>query len=480
MIDAQRGSTMVRARRTLKRRLVAVVVVVSAAAAAAATTACEFTHGVAAKDGGVDAIPDAGLCKVFESACAGRVLRRCTVLGQLPEEETCPWGCTTTSTGPHCGQLVPSGGAVLTSDLSDPSNMLLDTTIGTGTTLYTSDVSNGSAGEITNSTRGSNNDPLVYEVRNGIGFVVRNNVGIFRFKNLTINGTLSLRGSAAVALVAVGDITINGRLDAQGSGSGCGSGSNTRNPGPGGFAGGSSESIGSGPGGGGSGSSVSSEESGGGGGGHGATGGSGAKPPIHVAYPTGGPVFGDVTITSLRGGAGGGGGGSGGNSGGDGGGGGGAVQLVASGTVRIMGLGNGINAGGCGGEGASDSGGGGGAGGTILIEAPSIVIDGAGLAVDGGGGGGGGNGSNGQPGQLTSSRSRGGSGSGSGGSGGAAGGLAGLAGVYNLRGGGGGGAVGRIRLNTYDGTVTILSSGFISPSLTDNPTSATIGIPNIQ
>jgi hypothetical protein len=373
---------------------------------------------------------------------------------------------------------VPSGGAVLPSDL-DSSTTLVDVVIGSNSTLYTG---SGSAGAITNSVRSSNNNDTTYEEDNGIGFVVRNNVGVFRFKSLTINATLDVRGPNPVALVALGDITINGIVDAQGSGSnGCGSGSDVRDPGPGGFAGGQSETAGSGKGGGGSGSSVSSEESGGGGAGHAATGGSGAKPTLHVTSPAGGSITGDEQVTVLFGGAGGGGGGSGGNSGGDGGGGGGAVQLVAGGTVRIAGANHGINASGCGGEGASDSGGGGGAGGTILIEAPMIVIDGAGIAVNGGGGGGAGsNDTDGQPGLLASTAANGGNGSGTGGKGGAAGGTAGLPGTYNARGGGGGGAVGRVRLNTWDGSVTIINGGFVSPSLADTPPCATAGKPMLK
>ena len=446
------------------------VAVVASSATIAGTVSCGFEHGR------LSTTPDAGPCTKLGTTCAARKLLTCNLLGELPSETTCAWGCVDDPTPARCGRLMPAGGAVLPSDL-DSSSTLIDVVIDSDTNIYGG---GGSAGQITNSVRSSNNSDTTYEEIDGIGYVLRNNVGVFRVKSLTINATVDIRGPNAVAFVALGDITINGVVDAQGSGSdGCGSGSGVRQPGPGGFAGGQSENPGSGAGGGSAGSSASSEETGGGGAGHGGSGGSGAKAPVHTVAPSGGNTYGNELIATLAGGAGGGGGGSGGNGGGDGGGGGGALQLVAGGTVRIIGAAHGINAGGCGGEAGSDSGGGGGAGGTILIEAPLIVIDGAGIAVNGGGGGGTGN-SDGQHGQLAPIGSIGGVGSGIGGLGGGADAIDGQSGSYVSRPGGGGGAAGRVRLNTWDGTVTILNGGFVSPALTSTPTSATAGKPRLE
>jgi hypothetical protein len=161
-----------------------------------------------------------------------------------------------------------------------------------------------------------------------------------------------------------------------------------------------------------------------------------------------------------------------------GGGGGGAIQIVSQKSVSVSStsaMPSGIHAGGGAGQGDqgvnfNDGGGGGGSGGAILIEAPSIAVaSGAVLAVNGGGGGGGYNGgsrcTSGEAGSLSSTAAAGGTGICTGGAGGAGSMLHGAdaAGLVRDGGGGGGGGVGRIRLNSLDGTVAL--GGELSPAM---------------
>jgi hypothetical protein len=150
---------------------------------------------------------------------------------------------------------------------------------------------------------------------------------------------------------------------------------------------------------------------------------------------------------------------------------GGALQLVSCGTLQVAGI---VTAPGGGGQGnpieGLAAGGGGGSGGGILIEAREAIIDG--IIAANGGGGGAPNADDptdlihGEDGQPSAQRARGGVGINSpvtdGGAGGA---LAGPPG--DSVGGGGGGAAGRIRINVPSGTVPTLGPGaLISPAPT--------------
>ncbi|MGN6105346.1 MAG: hypothetical protein ACTHU0_09605 [Kofleriaceae bacterium] len=444
---------------------------------AVALSACSFSAGDLPGDGrpprdaDVDAyVPDAGMCQTTGKQCVGPVLRTCVETGMPPLEELCHWGCLTegATTVPHCGRMVPSGGAVLPDHLFDPTNQLAPKTL-TTIVAATIDTDTGAIVGLRGAGEG---------VNSGIDFVVRDNVAIFRFASLAVTGDLDVRGSRALALVSLGDLSINGRVDARGTCTG-----NTA--GPGGLPGGAPAADAGMPGGGTGGTTDpgGSDNSGGGGGGRGKAGGTGGRPNNGLPQPLGGPPFGDPEIPSLVGGAGGGGGGGlgsvgGGGAGGMGGGGGGAVQLIAQGTLRLSGptgVTGGINAGGCAGRSSSAGGGGGGAGGAVLLESKFIELTSAIVAVNGGAGGAGGNAAaQSQDGSWDTSRAQGG---GNGGNGGAAGanqtGAVGSASQRN--GGGGGGGVGRIQIHSWNDQGVTSSDSTTSPRLTDTNTTATHG-----
>lgn len=390
-------------------------------------------------------VPDALVCTEAVVECASvDVLRTCSAPGVPAVDTACSWGCLMTTGVAHCAQIIPAGGGAMTADL-DPTG-LIDVDL------------NGTLAD-DGSISGTFARPAGVGIINGVDFVLRNNVAVFSFKSLRINGPLSVRGTSAIALVADGTIVIGNVIDARGT---CGAGAG-RTAGPGGFAGGLGSSTAAGFG---AGEGSSAQDAGGGGGGHGGEGG------IGQGLQDGGVTFGDATIAMLVGGGGGGGGRN-----ALGGGGGGALQLVSNTSIDVMGGANGINAGGCGGSkgtgGGSDGGGGGGAGGTVLLEAPTMTIAGS-IAVNGGGGGGGGGaavGIDGSGGTIDRVPAAGGGNGGVGGAGPVSGGTAGAA-----TGGGGGGGIGRIRVNTRTGTATVMVGASLSPGFNDAATTATQGI----
>jgi hypothetical protein len=300
-------------------------------------------------------------------------------------------------------------------------------------------------------------------------------------------GKLSVEGSRPLVVIVSGDVTVAGVIDVGGHAS---------IPGPGGGAGGKplqtgAGQVGAGPGGGkvcGCTARTSySDDCGGGGGGFGGAGGQGGPQAGAPACPTlalGGSAYGASSLVPLAAG-------SGGASGdslptavqpGAGGGGGGALQISAQGTLTI----NGAITGGGGGGGpgtpttsTSLGGGGGGSGGGILLEA--ALVNGTGIvAVNGGAGASGWEPSGctanaGEDGGPTTSPAKGGQPScaqcGKGGAGGAGAQAAGAgsAGATTCGGGGGGGAAGRIRLNSYQSTPSMQTSGVL-----------TVGQPTVQ
>lgn len=427
------------------------------AVGAAILAACTFSAGV--EDRVVDALPDASTCVAASTECLdGETLRTCAASGEAATDHVCAWGCRTTPFA-RCAEIVPAGSGVMPVDVA-PSTELGVIVLEPGTTL---DGDNGRIGTLANPNqyRGSG----APGVMNGIDYQVRGPIAVFRFNKLQIAGALTLIGNRSIALVADGDILVEGIVDARG---GC-AGSNA---GPGGFAGGFKQG-GKGSGSGGGAGAIGANE-GGGGGGHGAAGGSGGN----GVFAAGGGPTGDATISVLFGGAGGG-GGSGGASSGSGGGGGGAFQLVSNSRILISG---GINAGGCGGKtgtGGNDGGGGGGAGGSILIEGKLVELSGT-LAVNGGGGGGGdgdaGGGANATLDRMPAAGSA--TAQAIGGSGGAGAVPNGAAGAGGADGGGGGGGVGRIRINTKTGAAAI--TGILSPSFDDPATTCTQGTATIR
>ena len=232
-------------------------------------------------------------------------------------------------------------------------------------------------------------------------------VRAFVFDNFTLTAGFSLTavGDKPLAILAQGNITIDGTIDLRPQATGLSGGfDNQHIPGAGGGEGGEFgshpdfyTSLTGRPAAGApanSGGQVGNSGEGGGGGGHGGAGGHGSLP-----FPgPGGVAYGDLLATgSIQGGS----GGAAGEfvttvnpGGGDGGGG---IELAAVGDITIGALGS-ILADGCNGEiNGLVAGGGGGAGGGILIHGEDVTVNGT-LSADGGfggnnfGGGGGGGG----------------------------------------------------------------------------------------
>jgi hypothetical protein len=414
---------------------------------AIALAGCHFTPGVLMSgedDGGMidDAPHDVAIdtpatvsCGVAGTTCDNDVLHECD--GMTDRLTPCAWGCVAAATA-HCAVLTPGVSPLASTDF-DPNGLLPVDLSGT---------LNTSTGQIA----GATNRAAGAGINAGIAYEVRSGVAIFRAARIHISSTLSLTGTVPVALVASGTIRVDATIDARG---GCRTnGLFSQTAGPGGHNGGGPDTAAGGSGNGGAGTG---NDQGGGGGGHGGDGGDA------VTGGAGGSPFGAGPPIVFEGG----GGGGGGHNDGSGGGGGGAVLLLSNTSIDVSG---GINAGGCGGDpgsGSNGAGGGGGAGGAIVLEAPSIVIGGV-LAVNGGGGGGNtaDSPSSGAAGGLDRNQAAGGAV------------YAGAGGARNIRDGenaplvdgGGGGAVGRIWIRTRTGLVTV--TGMMSPSLTDNPTTA--------
>lgn len=407
------------------------------------------THAVtdAADDG---TIPDAGLCVTASTQCLGTVLRTCSGAGVMAVDTTCAWGCVG-SGGPHCGQLVPTGGGVVATDVT-PDGLLMDVTLSGNGLLI-----NGDTGAIGTLTQTESIRAAGGGINNGIGYAVNNGVAVFRFASLAIPTDVAPIGNHAIALVANGTIDVAGLITMQGV---CVTNGGTL----GGSVGGAASTTATGSGGG---TGAPAPTDGGGGGGYGGTGGLGAG---NIA---GGSRYGQPTIGMLVGGGGGGGGG--GTAGGNGGG---AIQLASN---TLISIGGGINAGGCGGKSASGSisgAGGGGAGGTIVLEAPQISIPGK-LAVNGGGGGGVGTTINGRNATLDRTPAAGATGNGNGGLGAAASMLDGAA-ATGIEGGGGGGGIGRMRLNTRTGSADMPVGSVLSPEPDDPASTCTQGAATVQ
>lgn len=289
-------------------------------------------------------------------------------------------------------------------------------------------------------------------------------LAVLSLGSLTIpaNVELIVRGTSAIALLATGEIVVDGVIDV-----GARADQNSV-AGPGGYGGGDSGTTTN------TGSGTAGKytalgdiyalRGGGGGGGNGDAGGDGAAHIFDVAEAEGGVGGAALPLgDSLIGGGGGGAGRFNTAPNGSyvsGGGGGGAILLVSRTSITVTGT---IRAPGHGGSSSNStgpgnpvgSGGGGGAGGTIIFEAPTVTVNGV-LAANGGGGGssndmGASNGGIGSRGRDDTTPAAGGTGAGAcvaGGSGGALAPLNGEVGVAGATtsggGGGGGGAAGRI------------------------------------
>lgn len=281
---------------------------------------------------------------------------------------------------------------------------------------------------------------------------------------ITAAGTLVIRGGRPVAIVAIGDAIVDGRVS-------LGAVATANGPGAGdpvacaiGFGADGVPQVSA---------AGNTGGAGGAGGGYGGDGGSGARVNTSLSAPTAeGVTNGEADLSPLRGGCRGGAGGM--VTGGSGGGGGGAVQIVAGGSITVgaTGIVTAHGGGGVGVSGMVSGGGGGGSGGGVLLEASMISVLGA-ITANGGAGAEGTRGGvvsvAGEDGHVADAvPAIGGVGTSQGGNGGN-GGASALAGAgfegmsdatRGAGGGGGGGGVGRIHLRSLDvASVT----GLISP-----------------
>ena len=365
-------------------------------------------------------------------ACDGAELRVCNAAGDGEERVTCALRCD--PDGPACQEIIdPSNGLAAALDLAETGPALL---LDSSDTFYFDTVENVSG---TTATIGDQTvEVLVVAGAGNAPDVVVVPVASLR---IVADTTFSIQGARAIAFVSWGDVRIQGTLrvvagqsveieeDCWGRASG-GVGADDDIPGPGG---GSFGSVG------GNGGAV--------------TGTAGA------AGKAAGEVTGNETLIPLRGGCPGGGDGIGGP-----GYGGGAIQIASRTLITVPGA---LGAGGGGGCVSS----GGGSGGGLLLEAPSVTVAG-GLFANGGGGGCGGF-SCGESSTMSTTPAPGDDicavAVGGNGATGASAATSGTSDPNNAgetdRAGGGGGGLGRIRINTLDGTVAGASTFSPDPSL---------------
>ncbi len=413
------------------------------------TAACPLGCNAASQDCN-QCVPGSDFCDANASHTVS-----CTSRGTPGAPSACTYGCQTqtgagqTTAVGDCKDLVPSNGLIL--DCLPPGTGGFTLTLNADATI------DPATGTLTLDAGGAIALPSgVYAVVTQTGGPP---IGVFHFQSFAINPgvTLSVTPASthALAILADGNVNIEGMLDVGGDHS---------TPGPGALQ------TGTGVGGTGAASGV-----GAGGGGHGSPGGLGGSA---TPSPGGaaGAVNGMLTVVPLQGGSPGGGMFAGA--------GGGAVQITACGLVNVSGTISAVGGGGLFGD-TGRGGLGGGAGGAILLEGELVTVTGT-LSSNGGGGGGGGalgvalteRGANGT---LTSTPASGGAGGVSlnpglpnGGMGGA-----GAAGTSSpgagqnappaATGGGGGGGAGRIRLNATPlipgGTPQTVTTGTITPQL---------------
>lgn len=304
--------------------------------------------------------------------CVGTTLTTCA--GGTPTVATCDLGCA--PGGARCGEMVPSN--------------VTATLLSAGTRDLSVDAS-GAAFD-TSTCAAVSVDSMVVAQSGGPELCV------LVVHNVRIEGILSITGRRPLAIIASGDVEIDGVIDVS---------AQLARPGPGGGNGGTPSArsgAGAAPGAGGEHVGTYADGGGGGGGycGVGGDGGSGSTVPF-ARGGVGGMRIDPRELSPLVGGSGGGVGPGGepatggrGNSG-LGGGGGGAVQISSPVRIRIFGS---IVAGGGGGIGGRNSdlytnwgaGGGGGSGGAVLLEAPEIEIGGRLVATGGAGASSGGSG----------------------------------------------------------------------------------------
>ncbi len=395
----------------------------------------------------------------------------CTAASNLDTcagETDCPLGCIADNTGPRCGEMVPSNGALAVHlagvttalDIAEGGEVVIETDTGRISGAFSRNPAQG--------------------VESGIGFYELGSakVAVLAVASLRIGSGAVLRGVGYNALIVLsaGDVEIRGKIDFSAWCTSLGWACGGPGAGDGGYRASFTTHDATGCGAGGNGQYYT----GGGGGALGANGGAGGALPMLITVGgTGGSASGcpGSNLAPLVGGSGGGVGGLGFD--GVGGGGGGAVQLTSFTQIGVQGTPGsspvGIECSGAGGReggngsGNSRSGGGGGAGGAILLEAPRVIVALARLTANGGGGGAVSNEGNGEAGGFSSASANGGGSSEfAGGAGGALSGPTGLPGTDRGSGmatGGGGGSAGIIHVRTAGGG-PMLDMVTISPAHT--------------
>lgn len=386
------------------------------------------------------------LCNPSETACTNGQVATCDAAGAVVAQSACPLGCFESE--PRCRQVDPSNGLAMLLDQAAAAPPLV---IRDGAVIDTL------AGTIT--VGPSVETPLSMLIpAAGDAPAIRVFLGQdVRISNARFFDVATERPVPAFAVVAAGEIRIDGRLDA--------SGITVRIP-PGSILGTTCQGGGG------------EFETGGNGGTYlGGTGGAGGATAGGAGGTVGGPTatalggiaglaYPNPDLVPLRGGC-----MSGERYGG------GAIQLVSS-TRIVVDPSAGIDVSGAAGSGNKDGAGGGSSGGGILMEAPELVLGAGSYLVAGGGGGSAGiGGTPAMSGQVSTMAAQGGDCPAAvaetcspGGDGGAAtpptaGGVLEQSfrtGVVQVA-GGGGGAAGNIRINTRDGVYVQASTTIISP-----------------
>lgn len=388
---------------------------------------------------GCDAAADGcHLCNPNETACTNGKVATCDAVGTVVSQQACPLGCFEDQ--PRCRDIVPSNGLAKYRDqVSAPPPLdLADATINT----TNGDVMTASGVVIVPSA-------LVPAPSGGspIRVIVASSV---QLKNVEVTAYTAQGGKGpALAIIATGDVTIEGTLNAfdpenPSAGGvallGCVGGAGARRDETGGFV----------------------SMSGGGGGGHATAGGTGGEIFGRLNAGAAGLASGTESLVPLRGGC------DGSNSAG-----GGAIQITSSTNVTVNGV---INVNGSGALEDSYGIGGGGAGGGILLEAPTVELGATAKLLANGGGGASGQ----QFGSMSDTLAAASGGKcsptstfcGAGGDG-ASKTTAAQDGVTppatngnNTFAGGGGGGLGRIRINTTDGNYVKSNSAIEAGALT--------------
>ncbi len=304
---------------------------------------------------GCDAHAGCLACKPNESACVGTTLSTCGPDGTVASTVECQFACS--ADGERCTSMVPSNGLLPYLDA-----VVLPPDV---------DLENGSFNVDTGSFFPASGNGVVYPIVDGPAPAGGVPVRVLVVHDLTLNNVSisidGLRPAGALAVMATGNVNINGRNVVSGSitAAGCDAGS------------------------GGTSTDAKHHAGGGGGGGFATSGGAGGSVTSLASGGSAGNSGGTAELIPLRGGCPGGS-----TQFGPGGGGGAAFQISSFGTITLHGTlvadGSHPSSPVTGDTGIFSNRGigvGGGAGGAVLLEAPTVVIDNPGILLTRGAGG---------------------------------------------------------------------------------------------